>query len=410
MGSSAAAGSWTLEVDCLGTSPGFLWGAEVWGGRPDPERSKQLVEQETSSPVLGWMLAKQHSPCGSKAVPLAPLPGVSRGTVMGDAGRPETSAFPSKPLAALVPSARPRHKSLFFYKGKTLLCLSDSRLREAGAEVVYCLTRGAPKGPNLPRARLNHQDALFPGHGKATHSQAWAGEPAWLGVRGDATLQTPAFTDLDPPSSMGSSAAAGSWTLEVDCLGTSPGFLWGAEVWGGRPDPERSKQLVEQETSSPVLGWMLAKQHSPCGSKAVPLAPLPGVSRGTVMGDAGRPETSAFPSKPLAALVPSARPRHKSPFFTKAKRFFASVTPVYEKQGPKWCIASPGGPRRVQTYPGLGSTTRMPFSPDTGKPRTAIRGRANPHGSGSVETPLSKHLLSQVPPAGILELHLPLSI
>ncbi|KAM7309871.1 uncharacterized protein ISCGN_006854 [Ixodes scapularis] len=38
----------------------------------------------------------------------------------------------------------------------------------------------------------------------------------------------------------------------------------------------------------------------------------------------------------------------------------------------------------------------MPFSSDTGKPRTARRGRANPHGSGSVETPLSKHLLSQV--------------
>ncbi|KAM7311916.1 hypothetical protein ISCGN_008823 [Ixodes scapularis] len=72
--------------------------------------------------------------------------------------------------------------------------LKDSRLREAGAEVVYCLTRGAPKGPNLPRARLNHQDALFPGHGKATHSHTWAGEPTWLGVRGDATLQTPAFT------------------------------------------------------------------------------------------------------------------------------------------------------------------------------------------------------------------------
>ncbi|KAG0428605.1 hypothetical protein HPB47_024417, partial [Ixodes persulcatus] len=70
-------------------------------------------------------------------------------------------------------------------------------------------------------------------------------------------------------------------------------------------------------------------------------------------------------------------------------------TPVYEKQGPKWCIASPGGPRRVQTYPGLGSTTRMPFSPDTGKPRTARRGRENPHGSGSKVTPLTKHLLSQ---------------
>ncbi|KAM7300442.1 hypothetical protein ISCGN_016059 [Ixodes scapularis] len=51
--------------------------------------------------------------------------------------------------------------------------LMDSRLREAGAEVVYCLTRGAPKGPNLPRAPLNHQDALFPGHGLATHSQTW---------------------------------------------------------------------------------------------------------------------------------------------------------------------------------------------------------------------------------------------
>ncbi|KAG0444735.1 hypothetical protein HPB47_013443, partial [Ixodes persulcatus] len=61
-------------------------------------------------------------------------------------------------------------------------CPWDTRLREAGAEVVYCLARGAPKGPNLPRARLNHQDALFPGHGKATHSQTWAGEPAWLGV------------------------------------------------------------------------------------------------------------------------------------------------------------------------------------------------------------------------------------
>ncbi|KAM7307584.1 putative nuclease HARBI1 [Ixodes scapularis] len=38
----------------------------------------------------------------------------------------------------------------------------------------------------------------------------------------------------------------------------------------------------------------------------------------------------------------------------------------------------------------------MPFSPDTGKPRTARRGRAKPHGSGSVETPLSKHRFSQI--------------
>ncbi|KAM7282228.1 hypothetical protein ISCGN_002378 [Ixodes scapularis] len=238
----------------------------------------------------------------------------------------------------------------------------DTRLREAGVEAVYCLARGAPKGPNIPRAQLNHQGPLFPGHGYATHSQTWVGEPTWLGVRsdathqaptkvgapcvrvwwptwlgsvvtlltkhlapkvqappaglgvrGDATLQTPAFTegfcfrlespeaegvdsdlqrrasssDLDPASSMGSSAAAGSWTLEVDCLGTSPGFLWGAEVWGAR-------------------------------------------------------------------------------------------TPVCRRQGPKWCVASPGGPRRVQTYPGLSSTTNMPFSLDKGSPRTARRGPLQP--------------------------------
>ncbi|KAM7300464.1 tigger transposable element-derived protein 6 [Ixodes scapularis] len=105
-------------------------------------------------------------------------------------------------------------------------CSQDTRLQEAGAEVVCCLARGALKGPNLPRAQLNHQDALFPGHGLATHSQTWVGlshfysgsvvspkwlgsvvtlltkhqapkvqaPPAELGVRGDATLRTPAFT------------------------------------------------------------------------------------------------------------------------------------------------------------------------------------------------------------------------
>ncbi|KAG0415869.1 hypothetical protein HPB47_006962 [Ixodes persulcatus] len=52
----------------------------------------------------------------------------------------------------------------------------------------------------------------------------------------------------------------------------------------------------------------------------------------------------------------------------------SSWTPVYEERGPKWCVASSGGPRRVQTYPGFSSTTRMPFSPDTGSPRTARRG------------------------------------
>ncbi|KAM7281869.1 hypothetical protein ISCGN_002030 [Ixodes scapularis] len=56
----------------------------------------------------------------------------------------------------------------------------------------------------------------------------------------------------------------------------------------------------------------------------------------------------------------------KEPLWKAERRRFASWTPVYEKQGSKRCIASPGGPRRVQTYPGLSSTTRVPFSPDTG--------------------------------------------
>ncbi|KAM7307476.1 synaptic vesicular amine transporter-like [Ixodes scapularis] len=74
---------------------------------------------------------------------------------------------------------------------ETVQSRQDTRLREAGVEAVYCLARGAPKGPNIPRAQLNHQGPLFPGHGYATHSQTWVGEPTWLGVRSDATHQAP---------------------------------------------------------------------------------------------------------------------------------------------------------------------------------------------------------------------------
>ncbi|KAM7306101.1 uncharacterized protein ISCGN_015997 [Ixodes scapularis] len=62
---------------------------------------------------------------------------------------------------------------------------------------------------------------------------------------------------------------------------------------------------------------------------------------------------------------PQARPGWPSILFAVLLPLAPLGTPVYEKQGPKRCIASPGGPRRVQTYPGLSSTTRVPFSPDT---------------------------------------------
>ncbi|KAG0416232.1 hypothetical protein HPB47_006593 [Ixodes persulcatus] len=71
-----------------------------------------------------------------------------------------------------------------------------------GAEVAYCLTRGALKGPNLPRARLHHQDALYSGHDKAKHSRTMAGEPAWLGDTNAVTKgasEDPAQVAAPPP-------------------------------------------------------------------------------------------------------------------------------------------------------------------------------------------------------------------
>ncbi|KAG0428544.1 hypothetical protein HPB47_024467 [Ixodes persulcatus] len=38
----------------------------------------------------------------------------------------------------------------------------DSRLREAGAEVAYCPTSGAPKGANVPHPGLNHSTIRMP--------------------------------------------------------------------------------------------------------------------------------------------------------------------------------------------------------------------------------------------------------
>ncbi|KAG0426234.1 hypothetical protein HPB47_026650 [Ixodes persulcatus] len=47
--------------------------------------------------------------------------------------------------------------------------------------------------PEFPTAKVWAFHRTRPGR-PPTHSHTWAGEPAWLGVRGDATLQTPAFT------------------------------------------------------------------------------------------------------------------------------------------------------------------------------------------------------------------------
>ncbi|KAM7306514.1 hypothetical protein ISCGN_010217 [Ixodes scapularis] len=131
MGSSCVADSRPWGVDCRDGSRG-LFEPEVWGARPRPRGAFPCSEVDASEPASTLGL-------GPGATGTAP----------------------------------------------------DTRLREAGAEAVYCLARGAPKGPNIPRAQLNHQGPLFPGHGYATHSQTWVGEPTWLGVRSDATHQAP---------------------------------------------------------------------------------------------------------------------------------------------------------------------------------------------------------------------------
>ncbi|KAM7304304.1 hypothetical protein ISCGN_014204 [Ixodes scapularis] len=89
----------------------------------------------------------------------------------------ERGAGPLRTTSEKLPFDKKENRFLASEHEMFSFTLMDSRLREAGAEVVYWLTRGAPKGPNLPRAWLNHQKAIFPGHGKATHSQTWAGEP-----------------------------------------------------------------------------------------------------------------------------------------------------------------------------------------------------------------------------------------
>lgn len=62
-----------------------------------------------------------------------------------------------------------------------------------------------------------------------------------------------------------------------------------------------------------------------------------------------------------------------------------------------YCL--PRGSQKLLTYHGFRSPTRMPSSPDTGMgmPPRARRGWVNPHGLGSVMTPLIKHVRPRCP-------------
>ncbi|KAM7290318.1 hypothetical protein ISCGN_026963 [Ixodes scapularis] len=313
--------------------------------------------------------------------------------------------------------------------GQDLFPLKDTRLREAGAEAVYCLARGAPKGPTYPGLSSTTRVPFSPDTGTPRTAKS-----GWANPDGSGFAVTP--LTKHPPRTPVYRKQGPKWCV------ASPGGPRRVQTYPGLSSTTRMPFSLD--TGSPRTarrGWVLATFFS--GSVVSPKwlgsvvtlltkhlalkVQAPPAELG-VRGDAtlqtpvftGTGGSSCCPCRAAGALKsaakisgetwvaldsePGAGPlcttSAKLPFDKKENRFLASGTPVYEKRGPKWCIASPGGPRRVQPCPGLGSTTRMPFSQDTGKPRTVRRGRANPHDSGSVETPLSKHLLSQGPIEG----------
>ncbi|KAM7307583.1 hypothetical protein ISCGN_011219 [Ixodes scapularis] len=182
MGSSCVADGRPWGVDCRDGSPG-LFGPEVRGGRPRPGGAFPCSEVDASEPASTLGL-------GPGATGTAP---VGLGGDFNESRRSSGDVW--VPVDAVTGRAGPLRTTSayppFDKKIVSLLLRMDTRLREAGVEAVYCLARGAPKGPNIPRAQLNHQGPLFPGHGYATHSQTWVGEPTWLGVRSDATHQAP---------------------------------------------------------------------------------------------------------------------------------------------------------------------------------------------------------------------------
>ncbi|KAG0445228.1 hypothetical protein HPB47_018112 [Ixodes persulcatus] len=110
---------------CGGSPLGFkgvCYGAEVWEVGPGPETSKQLVEQEISSPVLGWMQARQYSPRGSEVVTLT-LPSM---VWRGDSGGPMSCQLTDSRwylvgLASFGPGCAKGHHAGRLHQGLLLL-------------------------------------------------------------------------------------------------------------------------------------------------------------------------------------------------------------------------------------------------------------------------------------------------
>ncbi|KAM7289145.1 hypothetical protein ISCGN_029278 [Ixodes scapularis] len=187
------------ELESWSEKPGIVWVPEGRGAIPRPLGGRAVRGARVAKPcsLLGVGTPTSFLVLGGGVCRTTPeVEGDPDGTRRSseDVCVPVDTIGRAGPLCtASAYEPREANKTRFFasWYGMFSWTFNDTRLREAGVEAVYCLARGAPKGPNIPRAQLNHQGPLFPGHGYATHSQTWVGEPTWLGVRSDATHQAP---------------------------------------------------------------------------------------------------------------------------------------------------------------------------------------------------------------------------
>ncbi|KAG0445187.1 hypothetical protein HPB47_018725 [Ixodes persulcatus] len=140
------------RADCTGAAcAGLFWDMKA-AGEPSPRR------EEARCPWVGFGVLRAAARSSSKTW-------VALDSIRGAGPRRATSAY--------EPCAR---------KDQRFLASRTPVYEKQGPKRCIASAGGAPKGPNVPRVKLNRKDPLFPGHGYATHSQTWVGEPTWLGV------------------------------------------------------------------------------------------------------------------------------------------------------------------------------------------------------------------------------------
>ncbi|KAM7300332.1 hypothetical protein ISCGN_020896 [Ixodes scapularis] len=299
--------------------PGFLWVPEGRSAIPRPLGGRAVGGARVAKPcsLLGVGTPTSFLELGGGVCRTTPE---VEGDPDGTRRSPEDVCVPVDTIGRAGPlctasayEPREANKTRFFasWYGMFSWTFNDTRLREAGAEAVYCLARGAPKGPNIPRAQLNHQGPLFPGHGYATHSQTWVGEPTWLGVRSDATHQAPTKVGAPCvrvwwPTWLGSVvtlltkhlAPKGTCTANgVHGTQTSSGDL---RVPSGSPSASGVVRQTPPPSSRKDVGVPTPSKEQGLATLAPPTA-LPPKGRGMALRASGTQRKPGLPTKPAAS-------------------------------------------------------------------------------------------------------------